>query len=119
MTNILLKLPSRFQFTAHKLLGHPLSEIFFQMGLEGLSSWIHDVTLPGTEEAKTEGPSVVSEEDRVWFREGGRALADARARYGAPFRLRGSGRWDDPGWGEVGEDPPMDVFEDLWGGGAW
>lgn len=61
----------------------------------------------------------VSEEDRVWFREGGRALADARARYGAPFRLRGSGRWDDPGWEEVGEDPPMDVFEDLWGGGAW
>lgn len=40
------RLPERFQWTAHNLLGHPVSEVLFQFGLTGLSDWVHDWTIP-------------------------------------------------------------------------
>jgi hypothetical protein len=40
------RLPTRFQWTLHNLVGHPLSEVCFQLGFEGLSAWFHDRTMP-------------------------------------------------------------------------
>lgn len=40
------KLPVRFQWTLHNLVGHPLSELLFQCGYEDLSDAVHDITLP-------------------------------------------------------------------------
>ena len=40
------KLPERFQWAAQKLIGHPVSEILFQIGLGGWGDWLHDWTIP-------------------------------------------------------------------------
>jgi hypothetical protein len=40
------RLPERFQWTAHNLIAHPLSEILFQIGLVDWSNRIHDWTIP-------------------------------------------------------------------------
>jgi len=40
------KLPERFQWTAHNLIAHPVSEILFQIGLGGWGDWLHDWTIP-------------------------------------------------------------------------
>ncbi len=40
------KLPERFKWTLHNLVAHPLSEVIFQLGLEGLSNRVHDSTIP-------------------------------------------------------------------------
>ena len=40
------RLPERFQWTAHNVIGHPLSEILFQIGLEDWGNRIHDWTIP-------------------------------------------------------------------------
>lgn len=40
------RLPVHFQWTAHNLVAHPLSEVFFQLGLILLSNWVHDWTIP-------------------------------------------------------------------------
>ena len=37
---------SRFRYSLHNIIGHPLMEIFHLLGLKRLSSWIHDSTLP-------------------------------------------------------------------------
>ena len=52
MQKILGKLPKRFQYTLHNVVGHPLSELVFQFTAneDGLSGWIHEVTLPKKEE---------------------------------------------------------------------
>jgi hypothetical protein len=39
-------LPARFHWTLHNLLGHPLSEILFQLGLKRLAEKVHDGTTP-------------------------------------------------------------------------
>ena len=44
--NIIDKLPKRFQWTIHNLIAHPLMEILYQVGLEDLSSKVHDSTMP-------------------------------------------------------------------------
>lgn len=36
----------RFRWTLHNLIGHPLMEILWLLGAHGMSTWIHDVTLP-------------------------------------------------------------------------
>lgn len=46
MKNLLNKLPKRFQFTLHNLIGHPLMEIFYQLGFHDLAVFIHDNTQP-------------------------------------------------------------------------
>ena len=40
------RLPERFQWTAHNLIAHPLSEILVQIGLEDCGNRIHDWTIP-------------------------------------------------------------------------
>ena len=40
------RFPERFQWTAHNLIAHPLSEILFQIGLEDLGNSLHDWTIP-------------------------------------------------------------------------
>ena len=37
---------TRFKYTIHNLIGHPLMEIFNILGLKKLSIWVHDITLP-------------------------------------------------------------------------
>jgi len=43
---LLGRLPSRFQWTIHNLVAHPLSELVYQFGLENISNYIHDITIP-------------------------------------------------------------------------
>lgn len=40
----------RFRYTIHNVVGHPLMEIFYLLGLQAQAEWIHDVTLPKREE---------------------------------------------------------------------
>jgi len=35
-----------FRWTVHNLIGHPLSEIAHLFGLQRLSDWIHERTIP-------------------------------------------------------------------------
>ena len=57
------KLPTRFQWTVHNIVAHPVSEILWQVGLVRLSEWAHDRTIPqnvgpprGGNEAAAGGP---------------------------------------------------------------
>jgi hypothetical protein len=36
-------------WTVHNMIGHPLSEALYLIGLVRLSNWIHDVTIPNHE----------------------------------------------------------------------
>lgn len=37
---------TRFKYSIHNLLGHPIMEIFNILGFKKLSIWVHDITLP-------------------------------------------------------------------------
>lgn len=37
---------SRFRYTIHNVIGHPLMEIFSLLGMHRRATWIHDITLP-------------------------------------------------------------------------
>ena len=50
MSKLLGRLPKRFRWTLHNCVGHPASEILFQVGLGRLSGWAHDTTIPTTNE---------------------------------------------------------------------
>jgi hypothetical protein len=36
----------RFRYTIHNIIGHPLMEIFYLLGMNQRAEWIHDITLP-------------------------------------------------------------------------
>ena len=42
----LARLPKRFQWTAHNLVAHPISEVAYQCGFENMSNYVHDRTVP-------------------------------------------------------------------------
>ena len=42
----LVRLPTRFHWTLHNLVAHPLSEILYQLGAEDLGNRLHDATIP-------------------------------------------------------------------------
>ena len=42
----LSKVPARWQWTLHNLVGHPMSEIAYQLGAYSLSDIFHNVTIP-------------------------------------------------------------------------
>ena len=46
MQKLIAKLPEKYQWSLHNLIGHPLSEVFHIIGLESLSKKVHDGTLP-------------------------------------------------------------------------
>ena len=46
MKTLINKLPRRFQFTIHNMIAHPLLEVFYQLGLSDLATWIHEETCP-------------------------------------------------------------------------
>jgi hypothetical protein len=46
MKKIISILPSRFKWSIHNLLAHPISEILFQIGFENLGNRLHDCTIP-------------------------------------------------------------------------
>ena len=35
-----------FRYTVHNIVGHPIMEICYLLGLKELGTWVHDVTLP-------------------------------------------------------------------------
>lgn len=39
-------LPTRFHWTLHNVVGHPLMEIFTLLGAPTIGSWFHDTTQP-------------------------------------------------------------------------
>ena len=43
---LLARLPTRWRWTLHNLVAHPVSEILFLVGLDGLSNVVHDQTIP-------------------------------------------------------------------------
>jgi hypothetical protein len=46
MRAFVTRLPPRFRWTIHNLIGHPLSEVLCQMGFESLATSVHDGTVP-------------------------------------------------------------------------
>ena len=40
------KFTKRFKYTLHNMVGHPLMELLYILGLESAASWVHDATLP-------------------------------------------------------------------------
>lgn len=36
----------RFSYTIHNLIGHPIAEIFWVLGLNKIGNYIHDITVP-------------------------------------------------------------------------
>ncbi len=42
----LTRLPERYRWTPHNLLGHPLSEVLYLLGFKSLSNRVHDATVP-------------------------------------------------------------------------
>jgi len=36
----------KFRYTIHNIVGHPIMEIFYLLGMRKIAMWIHDVTLP-------------------------------------------------------------------------
>lgn len=39
-------LPIRWRWTLHNIVGHPLSELVYQLGLRSLGNAVHDATIP-------------------------------------------------------------------------
>jgi len=39
-------LPIHWRWTLHNVVGHPLSELLYKLGLRSLGQWAHDATLP-------------------------------------------------------------------------
>jgi hypothetical protein len=40
---------SRFRWTLHNMVAHPLSEVLWQLGFVDWSRWVHDSTVPADE----------------------------------------------------------------------
>ncbi len=40
------RLPIRWRWTLHNVVGHPASELLYQLGARSLGHWVHDATLP-------------------------------------------------------------------------
>lgn len=36
----------RFSYSVHNIIGHPLAEMFWIIGLNGVGDYIHDITVP-------------------------------------------------------------------------
>mgnify|MGYP001575667783 CR=1 FL=1 len=46
---------ARFRWSFHNLIAHPLSEIAWIIGLENLSNWIHEKSIPEYEQGQGRG----------------------------------------------------------------
>lgn len=58
---VLQKLPKRFQWTLHNVVGHPVSEVLYQLGFEKLSAKVHDHTAPFNEAVSPVTPPPIQE----------------------------------------------------------
>lgn len=56
---------SRFRYTIHNIVGHPLMEIFSLLGMHKRAAWIHDVTLPSSWQRDYENAWDVGEQSDV------------------------------------------------------
>tara|TARA_Y100000310_G_C20366238_1_gene661323 strand:- start:278 stop:502 length:225 start_codon:yes stop_codon:yes gene_type:complete len=48
LRELVSRLPARFQWTIHNVIGHPVSEVAHQLGMPVLSEFVHDATMPNT-----------------------------------------------------------------------
>jgi hypothetical protein len=46
LPRLLARLPDRFQWLVHNIVGHPLSELLYQIGLGLWADYVHDFTIP-------------------------------------------------------------------------
>jgi hypothetical protein len=46
LSRLLGRLPPRWRWVAHNIVGHPLSEVLYQVGLRRWSDLAHDLTVP-------------------------------------------------------------------------
>ena len=44
--SVIDRLPTRFKYTIHNVVAHPLSEVLYQLGFNDLAIKVHDLTLP-------------------------------------------------------------------------
>ncbi|TXH10978.1 MAG: hypothetical protein E6R03_14820 [Hyphomicrobiaceae bacterium] len=43
------RLPERWRWTLHNVVGHPVSELLYQIGLMSVGNYVHDITVPEPE----------------------------------------------------------------------
>ena len=48
-------LKGHFRWSVHNLIGHPLSELAYLVGMRRLSEWLHDRTIPEHEHGQGRG----------------------------------------------------------------
>lgn len=41
----------RFSWTLHNMIGHPVAEVFWVLGMDRVGDYVHDITLPVGKEA--------------------------------------------------------------------
>lgn len=46
LPTLLWRLPTRFRWTLHNIIGHPLCEVLSLVGAHRASAIVHDVTIP-------------------------------------------------------------------------
>jgi hypothetical protein len=51
--NALRKLPKKYQWVLHNIVGHPVMEIVYQLGFGNLANDIHDWTAPTPDSRST------------------------------------------------------------------
>jgi len=49
----LQKLPNKYQWTLHNLVGHPAMEVLYLLGFSRSADWIHRVTVPSDQYHET------------------------------------------------------------------
>ena len=52
MHRLIAKLPKRFEWSIHNIVGHPLSELLHLLGYTDLGDAIHDMTVPAQQKEK-------------------------------------------------------------------
>jgi hypothetical protein len=50
MQRFLSILPDRFKWSIHNIVAHPISEVLFQLGFSSTANWVHDITVPPSEQ---------------------------------------------------------------------
>jgi hypothetical protein len=50
MNKLINKLPRKFHWTIHNVIAHPLSEAFWLLNLKSIGNYIHDITIPCSDE---------------------------------------------------------------------
>jgi len=55
LSQLLDRIPDPFKWSVHNLVGHPLSEVCYLVGLRRAADWVHDATIPTHEPGQGRG----------------------------------------------------------------